>query len=710
MPPANLKQGDLKHLLVHIRKKEGILDSTQKAKKYSEAALRLEAIIKTATDGIIVIDERGIIEQVNESAARLFGYGLDELLGHNISMLMPQPHRGRHDSYIENYLQTGIRKIIGIGREVEGLRKDGSRFPFRLSISEVKLKDRHIFTGIVHDLTEQKEAEKALREEKEKAQMYFDLANTINVVLNPEGEIVELNNKGCAFIGQTEEEAIGQNWFNLSVKGEERATIIGTFQRMMKEEIDLIPYYENAVYNQNGELCYFAWHNNLIRDREGKISGLITSGTDITERRLAGQALKKEKERAQRYLDVANTIIVVLNREGKVELLNHKGSEILGYPEEEVLGADWFELVIDPEERPEVRQTFEQLMEGRPEATEYYESEIVTRRGRHQLIAWRNAVIQDEEGHPTATISSGVDITEQRAAERRIEKMNAELEQRVEMRTEELAEAVNQLLNINKQLEFEIQERKAAETALRKSERELRRAYEREKELSELKSRFVSMASHEFRTPLSTILSSADIIEAYQKTEQQERREKHTNRIKSAVANLTGILNDFLSLSRLEEGKIQHQPVEFEISHFCHEEVIDELQGLLKEGQRIRCHGIEERKVYLDKKFLKNILFNLLSNAIKYSDPGDPIDLTMFLKNDQLLITVQDRGIGIPEEEQQHLFTRFFRAHNVENIQGTGLGLNIVKKYVELMNGHITFESKLGEGTTIEVEIPLEHS
>lgn len=686
------------------------MDSTQKAKKYSEAALRLEAIIKTATDGIIVIDERGIIEQVNESAARLFGYGLDELLGHNISMLMPQPHRGRHDSYIENYLQTGIRKIIGIGREVEGLRKDGSRFPFRLSISEVKLKDRHIFTGIVHDLTEQKEAEKALREEKEKAQMYFDLANTINVVLNPEGEIVELNNKGCAFIGQTEEEAIGQNWFNLSVKGEERATIIGTFQRMMKEEIDLIPYYENAVYNQNGELCYFAWHNNLIRDREGKISGLITSGTDITERRLAGQALKKEKERAQRYLDVANTIIVVLNREGKVELLNHKGSEILGYPEEEVLGADWFELVIDPEERPEVRQTFEQLMEGRPEATEYYESEIVTRRGRHQLIAWRNAVIQDEEGHPTATISSGVDITEQRAAERRIEKMNAELEQRVEMRTEELAEAVNQLLNINKQLEFEIQERKAAETALRKSERELRRAYEREKELSELKSRFVSMASHEFRTPLSTILSSADIIEAYQKTEQQERREKHTNRIKSAVANLTGILNDFLSLSRLEEGKIQHQPVEFEISHFCHEEVIDELQGLLKEGQRIRCHGIEERKVYLDKKFLKNILFNLLSNAIKYSDPGDPIDLTMFLKNDQLLITVQDRGIGIPEEEQQHLFTRFFRAHNVENIQGTGLGLNIVKKYVELMNGHITFESKLGEGTTIEVEIPLEHS
>ncbi len=421
----------------------------------------------------------------------------------------------------------------------------------------------------------------------------------------------------------------------------------------------------------------------------------------------AERALQKEKERAQQYLDVANTIFVVINRDEAIELLNEKGCELLGYHEADVLGRNWFELVMPAEDREAVRQVFRHLMDEGEKGQDYYENYILTRQGERRLIAWRNALITDEQGRNVATISSGVDITEQRAAEERIKRLNLELEERVEIRTEELAEAVNQLLNINKQLEYEIQERKSAENALRKSERELRKAYEREKELSELKSRFVSMASHEFRTPLSTILSSADIIEAYRQTEQQARREKHTNRIKSAVSNLTSILNDFLSLSRLEEGKITHIPEEFELQNFCRE-VIDELQGLLREGQQIRCHGpITQTTILIDKKFLKNILFNLLSNAIKYSPAGSPIDLTLERRADQLFIQVTDYGIGIPAEEQQHLFTRFFRAHNVENIQGTGLGLNIVKRYVELMKGNITFESKLGEGTSFQVDIPL---
>lgn len=685
------------------------MDSTRKANYNSEAALRLEAIIQTATDGIIVINEQGIIEEANRAAADLFGYKQSELPGNNINMLMPQPHRNQHDTYIQNYLRTGIRKIIGIGREVEGLRKDGTRFPFRLSISEVKLPNRRIFTGIVHDLTDEKEAEKALREEKEKAQMYFDLANTLNVVLDTEGRVVELNNKGCSFIGHCEEDIIGEDWFELILDGKEQKKVREAFCSMMKSETELIPYYENTVRDKNNRLHYFAWYNNLIRDRSERIIGLIASGTDITERRLAEQALQKEKERAQQYLDVANTIFVVINRDRKVTLLNRKGLEMLGYKEEEVLGKNWFDLAMTPEQRPEAQRIFKDLMTGRESIAAYHENHLITKDGERRLIAWRNALIRDESREPLATISSGVDITEQRAAEERIKRLNAELEERVEQRTEELAEAVNQLLNINKQLEFEIQERKAAEKALRKNEGELRKAYEREKELSELKSRFVSMASHEFRTPLSTILSSADIIEAYTKAEQQQRREKHTNRIKSAVANLTGILNDFLSLSRLEEGKIEHQPVEFEISRFC-KDIIDDLQGLLKPGQEIRLQGIsEEQLVFIDKKFFKNILFNLLSNAIKYSGPEDPIDLIFDINKERLTLTVKDYGIGIPEEEQEHLFTRFFRAHNVENIQGTGLGLNIVKKYIELMNGSISFESKIGEGTTFHAVVPLKN-
>ena len=415
----------------------------------SEAALRLKAIIKTATDGIIIIDDSGIIELVNEAAAKLFGYDELELVGQNISVLTPSPHRDAHDTYIQNYIQTGIRKIIGIGRDVMGLRKNGDTFPLRLSISEVQLPERVVFTGILHDLTAQK------------------------------------------------------------------------------------------------------------------------------------------------------------------------------------------------------------------------------------------------------------------AAEAQIKALNQHLEEEVNRRTEELAATVNQLLNNKKKLEFEIQERKIAEATLRKNELELRKAFEKERELNTLKSRFVSMASHEFRTPLSTILSSADLLEMYTTQEQQDKRIKHTTRIKSAVNNLISILNDFLSLSKLEEGKIEISPVEFNLEEFC-EEVMDDVQALLKPGQVFQHHGLRsDTVIFLDKKMLKNILINLFSNAIKYSDPGKTIDCFVEIKDNELWVSVQDHGIGIPEEEQQHLFTRFFRAHNAENIPGTGLGLNIVKRYIELMNGSINFESIIGEGTTFHIHIPL---
>lgn len=415
----------------------------------SEAALRLKAIIKTATDGIIIIDEAGIIELVNEAAARLFAYSEEELVGQNVRMLMPNPHRDAHDTYIQNYIQTGVRKIIGIGREVMGLRKDLSTFPLRLSISEVQLPERMVFTGILHDLSAQK------------------------------------------------------------------------------------------------------------------------------------------------------------------------------------------------------------------------------------------------------------------AAEARIVELNQHLEEEVHRRTEELATTINKLLNTNNQLEFEIQERKVAETTLRKNEQELRKAIEKERELNTLKSRFVSMASHEFRTPLSTILSSADLLEMYTTEEQQDKRLRHTTRIKSAVNNLISILNDFLSLSKLEEGKITITPVEFNLEEFC-EEVMDDVQAILKPGQILQHHGVSpDTVIILDKKMLKNVFINLFSNAIKYSEPGKTIDCYVTIENNELNISIQDHGIGIPEEEQQHLFTRFFRAHNAENIPGTGLGLNIVKRYVELMSGRIHFESTLGEGTTFHVHIPL---
>lgn len=536
----------------------------------------MEAIIQTATDGIISIDEHGIMEMVNPAAAVLFGYAPAEMLGQNISMLMPKPHAHQHDGYIQHYLQTGQARIIGIGREVPAMRKDGTTFPIRLSISEIKLENRRIFTGIVHDLSQQKAAEAALR---------------------------------------------------------------------------------------------------------------------------------KEKERAQQYLDIANTIIVVLDQDGKVELLNEKGCQMLELEEGEAVGQDWMELAVPVASRSGVAVVFKALIKGRN--IDYYENELISRSGKRHLVAWHNTVLTDERGQVRGTLSSGIDISAQRAAEDRIIRLNADLEKRVEARTEELAQVVNQLLGINKQLKHEIAEREAAEAALRANEKQLKAALEKEKELNELKSRFVSMASHEFRTPLSTILSSADLVEAYTQEAQQEKRLRHTQRIKASVANLTSILNDFLSLSRLEEGKLSTNFSTFQAEEIW-EEVAEGVQGMLKKEQQLRVDGLEKLpELYTDRRMLQNILYNLLSNAIKYSAAGQPIDCRLQAEAGRLHIEIQDYGIGIPESEQQHLFTRFFRAHNVENIQGTGLGLNIVKGYVELMGGSIRFESKMGQGATFFVELPV---
>ncbi|RAU83441.1 hybrid sensor histidine kinase/response regulator [Pontibacter arcticus] len=273
-----------------------------------------------------------------------------------------------------------------------------------------------------------------------------------------------------------------------------------------------------------------------------------------------------------------------------------------------------------------------------------------------------------------------------------IQKLNAELELRVEVRTQELAEAIEKLEKTNESL-YEAQQ-------------EIYKALQKEKELHELKSRFVTIASHEFRTPLSTVLSSASLIGKYKTTEDDEKRQKHVNRIKSSVSNLTTILDDFLSLSRIEEGMIHNVPSTFNIKNQS-TEIVDEMQGFLKQGQKITYQHLSSHETAnVDRQLFKNILLNLLSNGSKYSGADKEILLTTKVEKTAITIQVQDRGIGIPEADKAHLFTPFFRAQNAVNIQGTGMGLNIVKRYVELMQGTLTYTSELGQGTTFTITLP----
>jgi PAS domain S-box-containing protein len=240
----------------------------------------------------------------------------------------------------------------------------------------------------------------------------------------------------------------------------------------------------------------------------------------------------------------------------------------------------------------------------------------------------------------------------------------------------------------------------------KRAQDEIKNALQKEKELNEMKSNFVSMASHEFRTPLSTILSSVSLMEHYRTTETQDKRDKHIQRIKSSVSEMVSILEEFLSLEKIEEGKVEINNEMFYLEELV-EIVCSKFNNVLKAGQQIQRFHQGEKEVLLDKNFTDHIVTNLISNAVKYSPAGTNVTVKTSVDNNNIRVVVKDEGIGISKEDQEHLFERFFRASNTGSIKGTGLGLHIVKRYIDMMDGTISIESKVGEGCTFTVTMPV---
>jgi PAS domain S-box-containing protein len=392
--------------------------------------------------------------------------------------------------------------------------------------------------------------------------------------------------------------------------------------------------------------------------------------------------------------------ILMVDQGGKILLANPVSEQMFRYGQGELIGHVVEDLLPQHVRARHVdyRKTFSQHPEPRPMGM-----------GR-DLIALR----KDGSQFPVAvslsytTIDGEIlvmafisDISERKKAEEALKRSEeqllvyaSELEKKVQSRTEDLNSTITALEN-------EIQVRKKAED-------EARKALDRERELNELKSKFVSIASHEFRTPLSTIKSSASLISQYIERSEIDKVKKHVHRIKSSVDNLTLILNDFLSLGKLEEGKIDVNREPVHVVEFL-KEVKEEITPTLKSGQEIRIDCRPPVEYFdTDVRILRNILFNLISNASKYSDVDKPIVVRCSISDDSISFAISDEGIGIPKADYKHMFDRFFRASNAGNVQGTGLGLNIVKRYVELLNGKITFSSEYGKGSIFTVNIPFQ--
>lgn len=389
--------------------------------------------------------------------------------------------------------------------------------------------------------------------------------------------------------------------------------------------------------------------------------------------------------------------IILTNGTGSIVMVNPAAERIFGYSAKELIDNP-IEVLIPERVRPHHHALRAGFYENPSNRQMGHGRDLYGKRKDGSGIPVEVSLSFYKKDGELFVIAFIVDITERKKQEQSILDQQAELEK-----------MTHGMRKLNAQLEAKVEERtlilKEALQKLEESQKDLSEALDKEKQLNEIKSRFVSMASHEFRTPLSTVLSSASLISKYTDEGGQDKRERHIDKIRNSVKHLNDLLEDFLSLGKLDEGKVATQVTSFQLQEFI-ADIADELKGLLKKGQEIKLRHLGDTVTYSDKKLLKNIIFNLLTNAIKFSAEDEQILVESAATDTGIQVMVADKGIGIPEEEQVHLFSSFYRARNAQNIQGTGLGLHIVRRYLDLLGGSIRVESKINSGTKFYIFIP----
>lgn len=474
------------------------------------------------------------------------------------------------------------------------------------------------------------------------------------------------NREGYARSPHNRPMGVGMDLFGIKKDGTEFPVEVSLSNYMQDGEQNILAFISDISIRKKAEAEIIKLNNDLESTVEQRTKDLTNTLKELED-------AKKKVEDVLSYqkalFDNAGVMIIATDEKGRIKMFNPESSRMLGYSEMELLDSNSIIMLLDPADitrkREELQKEFGiQLEDGfsvlveksRRNAHEEHEYTMVRKDGSTFPVSTTTTAIRDSSGKVTGYLGISVDISERK-----------------------------------------------------KAEMELWAALEKAKELSELKSRFVSMASHEFRTPLSTILSSTFLIRKYTGSDDNEKREKHTQRIISSVNLLTDILNDFLSVGRIEEGRIEVRPSEFFIDDLVNE-IIDEMKGNLRSGQSIDYDHRGAREVRLDPSMLKHIVMNLVSNAVKFSPAESCIDVETVCEPGSIAVSVSDQGMGISEEDQRHLAERFFRGSNASTIQGTGLGLHIVSKYAELMNGAVSCISELGRGTRFIVTFQTDNN
>ncbi|MEJ1222870.1 PAS domain-containing sensor histidine kinase [Sediminicola sp. 1XM1-17] len=516
---------------------------------------------------------------------------------------------------------------------------------------------------------ELRETQHRLEELRDQYADLFDFAPVGYLVVDNKGVIKNINLTACMLLGPERSLLIGKPLSAYMSSGQSIKLFLNLNEAFKNGNL---PSFELTMKDRNNR-TFTALLQGTIPNYSKSSDTCRISLQDITELKAAA-ALKKqhdelqlEKEKIQRYLDLAPVVFLLIDSDHNVQMINQKGCELLGYKRVEILGINWFKNFVIRQDETKVNPANENFQNNKLLLKPYVENYVKCKNGEKRLMGWTNIALLDNSGNQIGTLSSGEDITQRKKEEATKQRYMEELETMVGERTKELSDAL-----------------------------------ENEKQISEMKSSFVSIASHELRTPVTIVLSSIILIEKYGALGQFEKQKKHFNRIKSSITHFISILDDFLSLDKLEKGIVRVNKETFDLPDFINF-TIGEMEVMLKEGQKISYTHSGQRNTLQDKKIFRNILLNLLSNAIKYSEKD--IALTTVENNGSLTLQIKDQGIGIPKEDSQFLFKRFFRAKNAEDIPGTGLGLSIVQRYLDLLKGSIEFTSQENIGSTFTVQL-----
>ncbi len=626
----------------------------------------------------------GRFVEVNSAFMNLFGAEKkEEILGRNSNELGITTFGGRYKFYSAPISQTGVALDYSIIN-----RLDGNEFTAEVSWSSIIFAGEEYLIKCYRDVSAHIKIEDELIQSEIKYRRLHKSMMDGFVMVDEEGKIVECNSSYLNMLGYDFKEIAQKNYRELTPTGwhsfEEEILNSQVFVKGYSE------FYEKEYIRKDGSIFPVELRVYSLKDKNDNYVGMWGIVRDITERKKAEKALFESESLFRGIFENAGVGAVIVDSESRFVKTNKAFQKMLGYEDVELRGKNFLDIT-HPDEIESSREQFSQLVKKENDRLRF-EKRYIAKTGEPVWVMLTATLVKDKRDNFFYAIALMEDITEKKLVQIELEKYRESLELQVQERTRKLEEVNQRLFE-----EIELKE---------ESERIVQAALKKERELNDLKSRFISITSHEFRTPLTAIYASAQLMEKYRDDIDPAEYEKNIFRIKKSVNYLTGLLDDILTLNKAETGRLKFSPADINLRKLCNR-IAEELKFQLKENLILEVeYMLDESSYYLDEKLITFIIANLLSNAIKYSESGKVIFRINRVDN-SIQFVITDSGIGIPYHEQPLLFEPFTRGSNVGTIHGTGLGLSIVKRSVEIHNGTISFDSIEGKGSSFKVKIPI---